>query len=175
MIRRTPLLVLVAIVAGIGVAQGAPATRATLTFGNQAPVLCIDTALRKAFVPNYAGGTLSVVDLATPTVAATVPVAPSPRRLTCNEATHRVYVVHATTPATMTVIDARTHAAVATVAVGNDARNVGSNFLIDEAYVSNFGSGTVSIVSTATNTVVATLPVGTNPQAPASNDRLKKT
>ena len=31
------------------------------------------------------------------------------------------------------------------------------------AYVANFGSDTVSVIDTATNTVVATIPVGLNP------------
>lgn len=175
MTRHTPLLVLAAAIAAVNAASAAPAIQATLTLGHQAPVLCVDTGLAKAFVPNFADGTLAVVDLDALTVSATIPVGQNPRRLVCNEATHRVYVVHATTPGTMTVLDAQAGAVVATVAVGNDARNIAADFLIGEVYVSNYGSGTVSIVSTATNAVVATLPVGTNPGAPASNDRLKKT
>jgi YVTN family beta-propeller protein len=175
MTRPTPLLVLVTALAAAGVASAAPVIQATLTLGHQAPVLCIDMGLGKAFAPNLADGTLSVIDLDALTVSATVPVAPNPRRLVCNAATQRVYVVHAATPGTMTVLDAATNGVVATVPVGNDARNIAANFLVDEVYVSNFGSGTVSIVSTATNTVVATLAVGTNPGAPASNDRLRKT
>jgi YVTN family beta-propeller protein len=131
--------------------------------------------LAKAFVPNFADGTVSVVDLGTRSVVATVPVGPNPRRLVCNAATHRVYVAHASTPGSLTVIDARTHAVIATVAVGADARNLAANFLTGEVYVSNYGSGTLSIVSTASNAVVATLPVGRNPAAPVSNDRLAKT
>ena len=34
-----------------------------------------------------------------------------------------------------------------------------------KAYVTNFGDNTVSVISTATNTVTATIPVGTNPQS----------
>jgi YVTN family beta-propeller protein len=173
--RFTSLVALAATLGALGVANAAPTIQATLTLGNQSPVLCIDIALAKAFVPNLADGTLSVIDLDSLTVAATVAVGPNPRRLVCNSATHRVYVVHATTPGSVTVVDASTHSVVTTIAVGSDSRNVAANFSIDEVYVSNFGSGTVSVISTATNTVLATLPVGTNPQAPASNDRLKKT
>jgi YVTN family beta-propeller protein len=173
--RFTSLVVLAATLATLGVGNAASTIQATLTLGNQSPVLCLDIALAKAFVPNFADGTLSVIDLDSLTVVATVAVGQNPRRLVCNAATHRVYVVHATTPGSVTVVDASTHGVVTTIAAGNDSRNIAANFLIDELYVSNYGSNTVSVISTATNTVLATLPVGTNPQAPASNDRLNKT
>ena len=156
-------------------ANAAPTVQATLTVGNQAQALCVDSVLAKAFVPNSADGTLSVIDLNRLTVAATVPVGPNARRLRCNEATHRVYVVNNTAPGTVTVVDASTHGVVATIAVGNGPSNIAVNFLIDEVYVNNFGSNTVSVISTATNAVVATIPVGTGPQVPSSNDELKKT
>jgi YVTN family beta-propeller protein len=35
------------------------------------------------------------------------------------------------------------------------------------AYVTNFGANTVSVIDTVTNTVVATIPVGTNPHGVA--------
>lgn len=175
MTRLNRLAAIAAMALAVGSANSAPTIEGTVTLGNQAPVLCAITGLAKAFAPNFADGTVSVVDLDARRIVATVPVAPNPRRIACNEATHRVYVVHATTPGSVTVLDGASHAVLATVAVGNDARFFGVNFLVDEIYVSNFGSGTLSVVSTASNTVLATLQVGTNPQAPASNDRLKKT
>ena len=174
--KRQNLVAAIAMAAlAVGAADAAPTIQSTLTLGNDAQVLCTDNVLRKAFAPNFADGTLSVIDLDTLSVAATLPVGSNPRRITCNTATHRVYVAHATSPGRLTVVDASTNGVFATVAVGNDSRNVAANFLIDEVYVSNFGSSTVSVVDTSTNTVVATLPVGTNPSAPVSNDRLKKT
>jgi YVTN family beta-propeller protein len=158
-----------------GHVHGATAILATLTVGNQATVMCADSVLRKAFVTNFGDGTLSVIDLDGLAVAATVPAGSSPRRIACNEATHRIYVVNATTPGTVTVVDATTNGIVATIAVGNDPRTLGANFLIDEVYVSNFGSSTLSVIDTATNAVIATIPVGTSPLTPSSNDKLKKT
>lgn len=158
-----------------GNANCTPTVEASLTLGNQTPVLCTNAALAKAFAPNFADGTVSVVDLGARSVVATVVVGPNPRRIACNDAMDRVYVVHATTPGRMTVLDARTHEVVATAALGNDSRTIAANFLIGELYVSNFGSGTVSVVGTENNAVLATLPVGSNPQAPSSNDGLKKT
>ncbi len=137
--------------------------------------MCTDSVLAKAFVPNFADGTLSIIDLGTLTVSATLPVGPNPRRLACNEATHRLYLVNATTPGTVTVVDAKANAVVATIPVGNDPRTLGANFFIDEIYVSNYDSDTVSIVSTATHAVVATVAVGKAPLAPASSNNLYKT
>jgi YVTN family beta-propeller protein len=156
-------------------AQATPTVEATLTVGNQALVMCTDSVLGKGFVPNFADGTLSVIDLGALAVAATVPVGPNPRRLACNEATHRVYLVNATTPGTVTVVDAKANAVIATIPVGNDPRTLGANFFIDELYVGNYGSDTVSIVSTATHAVVATLAVGRAPLPPASNNNLYRT
>ena len=36
-----------------------------------------------------------------------------------------------------------------------------------EAYVANFDSNTVSVIDTATNTVIATVPAGVSPATPA--------
>ena len=173
--RQNLVAAIAAAALAVGAAGAAPTIQSTLTLGNDAQVLCIDNVLGKAFAPNFADGTLAVIDLGTQTVSATIPVGSSPRRVACNTATHRVYVVRGTRPGRLTVVDASTNGVVTNIAVGNDSNNVTANFLIDEVYVSNFGSSTVSVVNTATNTVVATLPVGTNPLAPASNDRLKKT
>ena len=168
-------IALAAMTIALDSAQAAPTVQATLTVGNQAPVMCTDSVLAKAFVPNFADGTLSIIDLGTLTVSATLPVGPNPRRLACNEATHRLYLVNATTPGTVTVVDAKANAVVATIPVGNDPRTLGANFFIDEIYVSNYDSDTVSIVSTATHAVVATVAVGKAPLAPASNNNLYKT
>lgn len=162
-------------VAALGHADAAPVVEATLTVGNQAAVMCADSVLHKAFVANFGDGTLSVIDLDALKVSATVPAGPGPRRLVCNEATHRVYVVNAATPGTVTVLDASTNGIVATIGVGNDPRTLAANFLNDEVYVSNYGSNTLSIIDTATNGVVATVPVGASPLTPQSNDNLRKT
>jgi YVTN family beta-propeller protein len=52
---------------------------------------------------------------------------------------------------------------VATVAVGTAAEFVGLTPDGSRAYVTNYNSNNVSVVNTATNTVVATVAVGTKP------------
>lgn len=175
MSRILAFLAAIAGAAVLGGAQAAPAIVASVLVGHQAQVLCSDSVLAKAFVPNFADGTLSVIDLKSLQVVATTPVGANPRRVACNEATHRVYVVNATTPGSLTVVDGAANAVVATVAVGDDPRTVGANFLTGEVYVSNYGSRSVSVVDTATDAVVATIAVGASPLMPASHDRMRKT
>jgi YVTN family beta-propeller protein len=165
---------LIAGMLAFGCVHAAAVVQATLTLGNNTAGITIDPSLAKAFVTNFDSGTMSVIDINTLAVAATVTVGANPRRIVANAATHRVYLVNATTPGTVTVIDGTTNAVVATIPVGNDPRTIGSNFLIDEVYVSNNASNTVSVINTATNSVVATIPVGADPRAPSSNDILKK-
>jgi YVTN family beta-propeller protein len=158
----------------LGVAQGAVTTLATPTLGNQSLHLCSDAVLDKAFVPNFGDGTMSVVDLNTLQVTATFPVGPSPRRVVCNTATHRVYVVNTAQAGTVTVVDGTSNAIVATIPVGKEPRTIGSNLFVDEIYVSNNGGNTVSIIDTRTSAVVATVTVGAEPLSPSSNNTLKK-
>ena len=54
---------------------------------------------------------------------------------------------------------------VATVTVGNNPEGVAVTPDGKHAYVTNFGSNNVTVVRTATNTVVATIPVGAEPLA----------
>lgn len=155
-------------------AHATPPVQATLTLGNNIQGIAIDPAIAKAFVTNFNDGTVSVIDINTLTVAATVSVGASPRRVIADAATHRVYIANATTPGTVTVLNGATNAVVATIPVGNDPRALGGNFFIGQVYVNNNASNTVSVINTATNAVVATIMVGTAPSSPTSNDILKK-
>jgi YVTN family beta-propeller protein len=155
-------------------AHATPPVQATLTLGNNTQGIAIDPAIAKAFVTNFNDGTVSVIDINTLAVVATVAVGPSPRRIIADAATHRVYIANATTPGTVTVLNGATNAIVATIPVGNDPRGLGSNFFIGQVYVNNNASNTVSAINTTTNSVVATIMVGTAPSSPTSNDILKK-
>lgn len=165
---------IVATLLALDCAHAAPAVQATLTLGNNTAGIAIDPAIAKAYVTNFDSGTVSVIDINTLAVVATVAVGGSPRRIIADAATHRVYLVNSTTPGTVTVLDGTTNAVVTTIPVGNNPRAIGSNFFIGEVYVSNNGSNTLSVIKTATNSVVATIPVGTQPLTASSNDLLKK-
>ena len=166
-------LLFIATALGFACAQATPAVQATLTLGNNAQSIAIDPALAKAYVTNLDDDTVSIIDINALTVVATLNVAPMPRRIIADAATHRVYLTNSIAPGTVTVIDGTTNSIVTTIPVGNNPRGLGSNFLIGQIYVSNLADNTVSVISTATNSVVATIPVGKSPDGPSSNDILQ--
>ena len=161
----------------LGSAHASPPVQATLTLGNNTAGIAVDPALMKAFVTNQDSATVSVIDINTLTVVATISVTANPKRITADAATHRVYLTHATAPAAqgvVTVINGAANTVVTTIPVGNNPGGITSNFFIGEVYVTNNGSGTVSVISTASNSVIATIPVGGSPTSPTSNDNLRK-
>jgi YVTN family beta-propeller protein len=169
--KKAAFIVAVALVCGC--AQAAPVVQAMLTLGNNTQGIAIDPVAAVAVVTNFNDGTVSVININTLAVIATVPVGANPRRIIVDAATHRAYVPNSTTPGTVTVGDTRT-GVLTTIPVGNDPRGITSNFFIGEVYVANNASNSISVISTATNTVIATIPVGTSPNSPTSNDILKK-
>jgi YVTN family beta-propeller protein len=53
--------------------------------------------------------------------------------------------------------------------VGTNPIAVAVNPSTNQIYVANYGSGTVSVINGATNTVIATVTVGNEPDAVALN------
>jgi YVTN family beta-propeller protein len=160
-----------------GSVHASPPVQATLTLGNTTAGIAVDPAIAKAFVTNQDSATVSVIDINTLAVVATIPVTANPKRIAADAATHRVYLTHGTAAATqgvVTVINGATNSVVTTIPVGNNPGGIASNFFIGEVYVTNNGSGTVSVISTATNAVIATIAVGGSPTSPTSNDNLRK-
>src|SRR6202049_4180070 len=86
-------------------AWAGPVVQATLTLGNNTQGIAIDPALAKAYVTNFDDNTVSVIAINALTVVATLDVAPKPRRIIADAATHRVYLSNSTAPGTVTVID----------------------------------------------------------------------
>jgi YVTN family beta-propeller protein len=126
-----------------------------------------------AYVTNYFSNNVSVIRTATNTVTATVPVHPNPEDVAITPNGSYVYVAGGYFNI-VSVIRTATNTVTATVPVGRgpDDVSITPNGLY--AYVTNFGlqgqmtngpSSNVSVISTATNTVSATVPVG---GAPAS-------
>ena len=157
-----------------GAASGAPTTLATLALGMDTAGIAVDPALGKVYVTNYGSGTLSIINVATLAVAATIPIGQNPRRVLSNAARSRVYVTNDTTPGQLTVLDGKNFGIVTTIPVGNKPRALAADFLVNEIYVSNSTGNSVSFVDTTANSVVATVAVGTGPGGLDVNHRLGK-
>jgi len=171
-LRKTAFAFAALLLCGAG--SAAPTTLATLTLGTNTAGMGVDPAVGKVYVSNYDSGTLSIINIDPPAIAATFQIGQNPRRLISNAATSRVYVVNDTTPGQLTVFNGKDFGIVSTIPVGDRPRTLAADFLNNEIYVSNSASNTISVVDTRSNTVVATARVGAGPSGPSVNHKLGK-
>jgi YVTN family beta-propeller protein len=118
-----------------------------------------ETARVFAYVAGFEAGTVTVIDTATNTVVATVPVGVGPFGVAATPDGRRVYVTNSGGPYSVSVIDTATNAVVATVpatptplgvAVAPDGRF---------AYALIDGTGVAYAIDTATNAVAASAAI----------------
>jgi YVTN family beta-propeller protein len=122
-----------------------------------------------AYVVNQNDDTVSVLDTASKTVVATIPVGGSPEGVAVTPDAKHVYVANFFPSNTVSVIDTATNTVGATIPVGVVPFGVAITPDGKHVYVThNASTGTVSVIDTATNTVEATpIPVGSFPDAVA--------
>lgn len=123
---------------------------------------------KKVYVSNSDDGTVSVIDTAANTAAATVNVGNSSWGVAVNPAGTQVYVanlgdIEANLDGYVSVIDTATDRVIATVPAGKEPYKVAVSPDGTQAYVTNRGSNTVSIIDTATKEVLDTVTVGSRP------------
>ncbi|MBL7795632.1 MAG: beta-propeller fold lactonase family protein, partial [Saprospiraceae bacterium] len=118
-----------------------------------------DIASGFAYIPNNVSNDVSVIDLATNTVVATIPVGFAPFGVSVSPDGSRVYVTNReATGGTVSVIDAATNTVIATIPVGQNPTGIAVSPDGSLALVANSASGTVSLLETFTNTVLADIP-----------------
>jgi YVTN family beta-propeller protein len=115
-----------------------------------------------AYITNAADDTVSIIDTATNTVTATVPVGLSPYGVAVSSDGARVFVANYNGD-TISVISTATNTVTATVPVGFAPTGIAVTPDGARVYVANTDAYTVSVISTATNTVTATVPVAMSP------------
>ncbi len=116
------------------------------------------------YITNERDSTVSVLDTATNTVTATVPVGTGPIGVAVSPDGARVYVTLQGSNA-VSVISAATNTVTATMPVGLGPIGVAVSPDGARVYVANGVSHAVMVISTATNAVTATVPVGHAPIA----------
>ena len=121
-----------------------------------------ELAATALYVPNFSSNDVSVIDAATNTVIATIPVGNGPFTLKSSLDASKVYVANINAN-TVSVIDAATNTVTTTLTVG-----AGPEFFAitpdgSKLYVSNSGTNTVSVIDVATDTVLYSVTVGTSP------------
>ncbi|MFJ4792546.1 IPT/TIG domain-containing protein [Kitasatospora purpeofusca] len=120
---------------------------------------------RSAYVTNLRGNSVSVVDTASGTVTATIPVGRFPEGVAVSPDASRVYVVN-DGDNNVSVIDTATNTVTATVPVGAIPGPVAVSPDGSRLYVGNniaTAVGGITVIDTATNTVTATFATGSQP------------
>jgi len=131
-----------------------------------------------AYIPNQTGSSVSVVDVNSGAVTASVPVGAAPIGVAVAPGGRFVYVAQHNAN-TVAVVSTNTNTVQAQISAGTKPMGVAVSPDGSRLYVTNFltatasgaGSlwvnGTLTVVDTATRTVVAILTVGTNPSGVA--------
>ena len=115
-----------------------------------------------AFVTNYQTNEVTVINMATNGVTATIPVGASPYGVAASGDGKWVYIAN-NTGNSVSVINTATLAVQATIRVGQSPYGMVLNPAGTTLYVSNSLSNTVSVINTVADSVTATLTVGTGP------------
>ena len=112
-----------------------------------------------AYVANSNSGTVSVIDTATNTAVATIPVGNVPLGVAVTPDGTHVYVANVNDN-TVSVIRTATNTVVKTIPVGLAPYGVAVTPYGTKVYVTNIDSADVSVLHRPGNTVVKTIPVG---------------
>jgi YVTN family beta-propeller protein len=134
---------------------------ATIEVGTGPHVIVLNPKADLAYVTNYLGNTISVIDTKTNQLANTFTSAgASPDGLAINPAGTELYVANEVSSGTVTVLNASTGAIEKTISVGENPRYLSISPNGKLVYVANENSGTISVIETSTQTVKTSITIG---------------
>ena len=139
-----------------------------IAVGLNPDAIALNAIGNRAYVGNFSGNSVTVIDTAGSTVVSTIPLASTPAGIALNPSGTRAYVTIGGTSNNVTVIDTGTNLILGTIGVGFNPLGIAVNPSGSRAYVANAGSNTVSVIDTSTN-FVNSIVVGTGPQGIAVN------
>lgn len=118
-----------------------------------------------AYIANEGAGTISVINVATNTIATTITPPHDPFCVCISPDGTKAYIGCGGGTSTVTVINTTTNAIIKTIPVSSTGESTGITISPDGSmvYVENFVDNTVSAVNVVTNAVVAVVPVGQGP------------
>jgi len=139
------------------------AAKAKIPVGIEPAGVAISPDGSRVYVVNEGSSSVSVINTATNKVIATVGVGSSPIGVAVTPDGSRVYVGNYF-DGTVSVINATTNTLITTIGIGRSVyiNGVAANPDGSRIYVAN-STGNVSVISTATNLVIASIQVGSNP------------
>ena len=124
----------------------------------------VQTLAQNVYITNDGSGNVSVIDTATNTVTATIPVGTAPFAVAVGPDGGTVYVANIDSD-NVSAIDTATNRVTATIPVGSEPFGVAVTPDGCKVYVANGASNDVSVIATATNTVTAAITAGRGPVA----------
>ena len=132
----------------------------------------VQALAQNAYITNqgpypFSASTVSVIDTATNTVTATIPIGPASIGVAASSV-GKVYVTNLGNNS-VSVIDTATNTVTATIPVASGPVGVAVTPGGSKVYVANDGANTVSVIDTASNTVIATIPGGIHPYGVAAS------
>ena len=126
--------------------------------------LAQESYVLNAYIPNYGGSSVSVIDTATNTVTGTIGVGYEPMGVAVSADGSTAYVANLGDN-TVSVIDAASGTVATTIHVGSMPTAVAVTPNGAKVYVANGNDNTVSVIDTTTETVVNLITVGNSPDA----------
>jgi len=154
---------------GIGLAPGGKGNIASFTAINKgtsvvkATITVTPEALGPhAYITSSSGNTVSVIDIATQTVIATIPVGQQPGGLAVTSDGQRVYVDNYASQS-ISVIGTNTNSVISTIPLGIYANAIVLSPDGNQLYVADGVANNVSVISTATNALTAKIAWGGTP------------
>lgn len=143
----------------------------TLPSGSHPVGIAITPNGQFAYVANQGNGTVSVIYLATNQIFQNITGFNAPWGIVITPDGKFAYVVNGgPTPGYVSVIDLSSNTVLPfTIQVDNGPTGIAITPDGKLVYVTNENSNTVSVISTATNTLIQTIPVGTNPFEVSAN------
>jgi YVTN family beta-propeller protein len=134
---------------------------ATVNVGAGPHLLVLNPKADVAYVGNYLGNTISVIDTTTNTVTNTfTSVGASPDGFAVTPDGKELYVANEVSSGTVTVLNASTGAIEKTITVGENPRYLSISPNGKLVYVANENSGTISVIDTGTQTVKTSITIG---------------
>ena len=118
------------------------------------------TNAQTAYITNWGDSTVSVINVATNAVKATIKVGEDPSGVSVSPDGSKVYVTNYGSRSVSEIFTA-SNIVFATITVGNFPNGIAVTPDGSIVYVTNYYDNTLSVINTASNTVTATIPVGT--------------
>jgi YVTN family beta-propeller protein len=143
----------------------AGAVTATLNLGGDPEAVAVSPDGTRVYAANAATNTVQVINTATSAVS-NIGVGPGPQGLAVAPDGARVYAANA--DGTVSVINTAT-SAVSSIPIGTNPGGIAITAAGTFVYAANSGSNDLSVIDTATGTVIASIPVGGGPKAVATS------